>query len=231
MCGLHGGLAATTSSAARQDLSKAPSLPADLPVWNFDGSSTEQAPGTDSEVMLKPCAIYPDPFRPTKAGEAENILVLCDTYLPDPDAPDGTGAPIPTNTRAACKAIMDRVAAKEPWFGIEQEYTLFEPDAATPYGWPKGGTPDRPQGPYYCSVGTRNAYGRAVAEAHYRCCMYAGVEISGINGEVGSRSGPFSLLVSLLDPPRVSSTVTVSPPPVTPAAPLLTHHTRCPIDR
>ena len=37
--------------------------PADLPIWNFDGSSTGQAPGDDSEVLLKPCAIFPDPFR------------------------------------------------------------------------------------------------------------------------------------------------------------------------
>jgi glutamine synthetase len=67
---------------------------------------------------------------------------------------------------------------------VAQEYTLFEPDGETPYGWPKNAYPSRPQGPYYCSVGTENAYGRAVAEAHYKACMYAGIEISGINGEV-----------------------------------------------
>jgi len=153
----------------------------DLPTWNFDGSSTDQAPGTDSEVMIKPCAMFPDPFRPKTKG---NIIVLCDCYLPDPSAPGGIGAPIPTNTRFGAAAIMDKVASKDPWFGIEQEYTLFEPDMVTPYGWPKGGTPDRPQGPYYCSVGTENAYGRAVAEAHYKCCLYAGIQCSGINGEV-----------------------------------------------
>merc|ERR1719238_372994 len=54
----------------------------------------------------------------------------------------------------------------------------------TPYGWPKGGFPDRPQGPYYCSIGTENAYGRPIVEAHYKCCMFAGINISGINGEV-----------------------------------------------
>ncbi|RYG48734.1 hypothetical protein EON67_07315 [archaeon] len=30
---------------------------------NFDGSSTGQAPGHDSEVLLKPVAMYADPFR------------------------------------------------------------------------------------------------------------------------------------------------------------------------
>lgn len=28
-----------------------------LPKWNFDGSSTGQAPGDDSEVILRPCRI------------------------------------------------------------------------------------------------------------------------------------------------------------------------------
>lgn len=35
-------------------LSKKPSKVEDLPVWNFDGSSTGQAPGSDSEVFLVP---------------------------------------------------------------------------------------------------------------------------------------------------------------------------------
>jgi len=50
-------------------------------------------------------------------------------------------------------------------------------------GWPQNGFP-APQGPYYCSVGTKHAHGRQVAEAHYRACLYAGIDISGINAEV-----------------------------------------------
>ena len=34
-----------------------------LPDWNYDGSSTEQAPGSDSEVLIKPVAMFNDPFR------------------------------------------------------------------------------------------------------------------------------------------------------------------------
>ena len=120
-----------------------------------------------------PRAIYKDPFRAGPSGESKNIIVLCDCYKPDPDAPGGVGEPIPTNTRVKCAKIMDKVKAHEPWFGIEQEYTLFEPDGVTPYGWPVGGFPDRPQGPYYCSIGKENAYGRPIVEAHYRACLCA----------------------------------------------------------
>lgn len=36
-----------------------PSAVDDLPLWNYDGSSCGQAPGDDSEVMLRPVKIYP----------------------------------------------------------------------------------------------------------------------------------------------------------------------------
>ena len=34
----------------------------ELPWWNFDGSSTGQAEGSNSDVYLKPVAIFNDPF-------------------------------------------------------------------------------------------------------------------------------------------------------------------------
>jgi len=46
-----------------------------------------------------------------------------------------------------------------------------------------GGFPG-PQGPYYCAVGAENSFGRHLVEAHYRACLYANINISGINGEV-----------------------------------------------
>lgn len=78
------------------------------PVWNFDGSSTGQAPGDDSEVLLKPQAIFPDPFR-----GGDNILVMCDCYKPDM-------TPIKGNTRLRCAEAMKKVESLVPWFGIEQ---------------------------------------------------------------------------------------------------------------
>lgn len=145
----------------------------DLPEWNFDGSSTRQAPGHDSEVIMRPAAIFADPFR-----GGENILVLCDCY-------DPAGNPIPSNRRAPSLAVFERpeVKAEQPWYGLEQEYTLFNSDNRTVLGWPTHGYP-APQGQYYCGVGTNSIFGRNVVEAHYRACMHAGVKIAGINAEV-----------------------------------------------
>lgn len=142
----------------------------DLPIWNFDGSSTGQASGSNSDVYLHPVAIYRDPFK-----RGQNILVMCETYKFDK-------TPCDTNHRQSCAQSAQKVAAEEPWFGIEQEYTMFDFDN-NPLGWPKGGFPG-PQGPYYCGVGASKVYGRDIVEAHYKACLYAGVKICGTNAEV-----------------------------------------------
>ena len=76
-----------------------------------------------------------------------------------------------------------QAAAEIPWFGIEQEYTLLNTHTKWPLGWPTSGYPG-PQGPYYCSAGAGAAIGRDIIEAHYKACLYAGVNISGVNAEV-----------------------------------------------
>ena len=91
--------------------------------------------------------------------------------------------PHPTNTRAACAEVAEKFAAEEPWFGIEQEYTLFESDGKQPLGFPQGGFPG-PQGPYYCAGGTDLIFGREVSETHATACIEAGIDIAGTNAEV-----------------------------------------------
>lgn len=154
-------------------IDRLPTSPSELKIWNFDGSSTGQAPGHNSDVLIRPVAIFKDPFR----TGGENILVMCETLNTDLSAHA-------TNHRALAQKIFENPAVKaaETWFGIEQEYSLLDTDGH-PLGWPKGGFPG-PQGPYYCGVGATKVYGRDIVEAHYRACLYAGVRICGTNAEV-----------------------------------------------
>lgn len=163
-----------------RSLKAPPSDASELPEWNYDGSSTGQAPGSNSEVLLKPQTIYPDPFR-----GAPHILVMCDTYTPE-------GAPLPTNTRHACKQAMDKIADLEPWFGLEQEYFLINPATGKPVGFPEKGEPEA-QGPYYCGISGSKMYGRDIADAHFKACLHCGIKISGINAEVAPGQWEFQI--------------------------------------
>ena len=139
------------------------------PIWGFDGSSTNQAPGSNSDCVLKPVFICPDPLR-----GGDHKLVMCEVLLTDMK-------PHPSNTRAACVETAKKYAAHDMWFGIEQEYTFFE--GSKPLGWPDNGFP-APQGPYYCGVGADEVFGREIVEAHTDACLAAGLMIAGTNGEV-----------------------------------------------
>ena len=142
----------------------------DFLEWGFDGSSTYQAPGNDSDLTLKPVRFVKDPIR---CGN--NYLVLCEVFNPD-------GSAHSTNTRAELRRVLSAGAEKEePWFGFEQEYTLFK--NRTPLGWPDKGYP-APQGPFYCGIGADEVFGRELVEKHLKCCLEAGILIFGVNAEV-----------------------------------------------
>jgi glutamine synthetase len=141
----------------------------DQPIWGFDGSSTNQAPGDNSDCVLRPVCTVADPIR-----GGDDVLVMCEVLLTDMTSHA-------TNTRAACEAVEDKYGDQEPWFGIEQEYTFL--NDGHPLGWPQGGFPG-PQGPYYCGVGADEIFGRDIVEAHTKACMDAGLAISGTNAEV-----------------------------------------------
>ena len=144
--------------------------PSHFPSWSFDGSSTGQAAGDDSDCTLKPVRVYEDPFR-----GAGNYIVLCEVTNPDGTVHD-------SNQRARLRGVLDVVGPEvDPWLGFEQEYTLFRGER--PLGFPEEGTP-APQGPYYCGAGSQNIFGREVVEDHARACIAAGVLFYGINAEV-----------------------------------------------
>jgi glutamine synthetase len=161
----------------------------DLPEWGFDGSSTNQAPGDRSDCALKPVAYFSDPVR-----GGPHILVMCEVFLADGKTPH------PTNTRAKLRTVVEKTKGQEPWFGIEQEYTLFR--GLQPLGFPESGGYPAPQGPYYCGVGADEVHGRPLVEDHMESCSAAGLKLSGINAEV--MPGQWEFQVGPLGPLEVS---------------------------
>jgi glutamine synthetase len=145
----------------------------DLPIWGFDGSSTRQAEGSNSDCLLQPVAVFPDPVR------ANGLLVMCEVLLPD-------GTPHPSNSRAS---IPDDPGT---WFGFEQEYFLYRD--GVPLGFPREGFP-APQGEYYTGVGYKNVgdVAREIVDAHIDLCLEAGIEIEGINAEVAKGQWEFQI--------------------------------------
>ena len=141
-----------------------------FPDWGFDGSSTYQAKGDNSDLTLKPVHFITDPLRGKK-----NFIIMCEVFNPD-------GRPHPSNTRAQLRQVLEAGAQKEePWFGTEQEYTLFK--GRSPMGWPEGGYPAQ-QGPFYCGVGADEVFGRELVEKHAKMAVKAGLMIFGVNAEV-----------------------------------------------
>jgi glutamine synthetase len=142
-----------------------------LPIWNFDGSSTNQAEGNYSDCLLKPVKIIRDPQR--KNG----YLVLCEVLNPDM-------TPHSSNTRSSIKDNSNM------WVGFEQEYFIY--DGELPLGHTKGNM--KPQGEYYCGIGTDNISGRNIVEHHLDVCLSAGLNLTGINAEVALGQWEFQVM-------------------------------------
>lgn len=152
-----------------------------VPDWNFDGSSTNQAPTDKSELLLKPVNIFKDPFIKNKEGE--DYLVLCEVFNTD-------GTPHSSNKRSSLREMMEY--DQECWIGLEQEYFVYSAETNWPLGWPSGGFP-KAQGEFYCGVGGDNILGRDFAEKHALLCSDAGIDITGINLEVAKAQQEYQL--------------------------------------
>ncbi len=149
---------------AKPDLSR-------FPQWSFDGSSTNQSPGNNSDLLLEPVCIVKDALR----GEG-NFLVLCEVMNED-------GTPHVTNERAKLRKVLENGGKElEAWFGFEQEYVINGANNA-PVDWPENGFP-APQGPFYCAVGSKVIFGRPLVEHHTKVCIESGLLIYGTNSEV-----------------------------------------------
>ncbi|XP_067434317.1 glutamine synthetase-like [Thunnus thynnus] len=153
-------------------LNKEPAGIKDIPEW----SAGWMIDGYSIEVTLVPVRMFRDPFTLDP-----NKLVLCEVF-------DSSYEPIGSNQHSKCAQVMEEVKEFQPWFGMEQEYTLFGLDG-NPLGWPPQGYPFT-RGMFFivlfsgsCAVGINKVYGRDISICHYKACLYAGVKICGTNAE------------------------------------------------
>ena len=137
-----------------------------IPEWNYDGSSTKQAFGENSEIILKPQVLYKCPFR-----KENNYITLCDTY-------DINNKPLLNNHRYNASEIFSKNIIEEPWFGIEQEFFMIDNNTNKPLD-----TTMTEIGNHYCGVGLHYT-SRKIIDEHYDACIYMDLDISGINAEV-----------------------------------------------
>ena len=105
-----------------------------IPEWNFDGSSTLQAEGDNSDCILKPVRVY------CSLIDTSKIYVLCEVMNPDGKTPHET------NQRAKLGEEDE-----DMWFGFEQEFFIREGKNKPILGHSEGSIEG--QGKYYCGIG------------------------------------------------------------------------------
>lgn len=145
----------------------------EIPLWNFDGTSTGQVvvgpDSNNSEIIIRPVAAFPDPFR---GGDC--IMALCETLNADM-------SPHKSNTRHLASTVLEKHKLLEPLYGIEQEFFLEKNGTMLAFSDPEN--QPAPQGNYYCGTG-EHAHGRNVIEATFKRCIVAGLTVTGFNAEV-----------------------------------------------
>jgi glutamine synthetase len=143
-----------------------------IPEWNYDGSSTGQATGHDSEILLQPFTFIKSPFE----EDNDVYYVFCETYKPN-------GEPALGNTRPDAVKYFSKtdVIDAKPMFGMEQEFYVFK--NGTPVVWSDN---PEPQGNYYCGFGVSYIGDtRKFLDEMLEIFKKMGFNVTGSNFEVG----------------------------------------------
>jgi len=151
--------------------------PQSIPEWGFDGSSTNQAETENSDCILKPVRVWQNNF---ESRQSPSYYVLCEVMNSD-------GTPHESNARGKLMEAWTNPDSREEQYiiGIEQEYTLVDPQTKKPLGWDnyENNTPP-PQGEYYCGVGAEVNISRNIAEGHANMCISNDIKFEGYHPEV-----------------------------------------------
>ena len=155
--------------------------------WNYDGSSTGQATGDESEVVLKVVHCVKNPFYERSKTLVNVYLVLCATY-------NQKGEPLESNNYHVATQRFKDYLKDEPWFGLEQEYFLMDPKTDKPLGFTDPKLNDN-KGSYYCGLGSKHIVeqSRKIVDEHMIKCVDIGLHISGTNAEVSISQWEFQV--------------------------------------
>ena len=159
--------------------------------WTYDGSSTGDAHGNNSEVIIRPIYITPNPFKQKRSkyspGNSGDFIYLCEclNYM---------GEPLPSNIYR--KYIVENLKEekdRKPMFGFEQEFFLLQQNkdyptkcSNIPLGSVEGHLKyvSQESQQYYCGNGNFVSQGRNIVDSLYNCCLENGYTLSGTNAEV-----------------------------------------------
>ena len=166
----------------------------DIPIWNYDGSSTNQAITEDSEILLKPVKIIKDPFN-RYIEDYISYLVLCEIYIKD-------NIPHPDNTRFNANELFNKHLEYEPMFGLEQEFfistsKLKNNDIEVPVVNSLVNNLDNGsicyQEDYYCGIKGNNRLGKKYIDEILDNLLYSNLSITGMNAEVAPSQWEFQV--------------------------------------
>lgn len=117
-----------------------------IEMWNYDGSSTNQATTENSEVILKPVQQYFD-------KKENKYYALCETFKYE----NGNLVSLENNYRNRYTELINKYGEEKInnmdfWFGFEQEFFIYDLLRKDYLGFDKNDKTIPDQGPYYCGV-------------------------------------------------------------------------------
>ena len=153
----------------------------EVPIWNYDGSSTGQADINNSEITLTPYKVY--------QSQPEMIAwVLCSMSRFDSELDSDTVLP-ESIYDSLTSEIINGINTSGMKLGFEQEFYIFDSD--TRYAVDYSTKPLLHNvGTYYCSVGNSgNGFIEKYIKLIYERACELGVHCSGWNTEVAPAQG------------------------------------------
>lgn len=177
-----------------------------IPKWSYDGSSTGQSTTLNSEILLEPIYMCYNSFLISKcltsfykdivsSNYIDKLIVLCNTTYYDKKNENTQERNKEQHqqhyqqenyiTEALEKFSLKQNVNHDIWFGIEQEFFLFDKETLKPFKWDYYQSyKETLEGEFYCGVNRSNITETKIMEEFLEKCLLSNLNISGINQEV-----------------------------------------------